>query len=143
MRTTVLTVMVLALLGACRSTSSPAPEAVDEQQTQGALDDTVAIRLGDGVRVVPAGLLISFDSVLSDSRCPRNVQCVWAGSARVRLTIVQDAGAGGTHELESGRDPRFVRVGAYIVTLLDVEPQAEHGREIGRAYRIRLRITRA
>ena len=143
MRSTMLGIMVLALLAACRGSTPPAPDVVDQQQSQGALDDTVLVRLGDDVRIVRAGLVISFDSVLSDSRCPRSVQCVWAGSARVRLTIGQDAGAAATHELESGRDPRFVRVGAYVVSLLDVEPQPEQGREIGRAYRVRLRITHA
>ena len=143
MRSTMLTVMSLALLAACRGTSSPATESVDQQQTQGTLDDTVAVALAEDVRVVRAGLVISFDSVLADSRCPRNVQCVWAGSARVRLTIGQDAGAAARHDLESGQEPRSARVGAYVVSLLDVEPPAEQGREIGRAYRIRLRITSA
>ena len=143
MRSRLSTVMLVALLAACRGASSPAPEGADQQQSQETLDDTVLVGLGEDVRVVSAGLVISFDSVLSDSRCPRDVRCVWGGSARVRLTIAQDAGAGGTHELESGQEPRAVRVGAYVVQLHDVEPQAESGREIGGAYRIRLRITRA
>ena len=140
--TKVVMLMLMALLAACRSSAPPAPDGAD-QQAQEAIDDTVLVSLHDDVRVVAAGLVISFDSVLSDSRCPRDVQCVWGGSARVRLTIAQDAGAGGTWELESGQDPRSAPVGAYVVTLQDLEPQAETGREIGSAYRIRLRITGA
>ncbi len=32
-------------------------------------------------------MYIRFDSVLSDSRCPKNVQCVWQGVATAQLLI--------------------------------------------------------
>ena len=143
MRSTMMVIVLATALAACRGASSPSAGSADQQQAQGAIDDTVRIALGEDVRVVPAGLVIAFDSVLSDSRCPRDVQCVWAGSARVRLTIGQDAGAGQVFDLESGQDPRSARVGAYVVSLLEVQPQPESGREIGRAYRVTLRITGA
>ena len=135
--------LLLLVLAACRGTSSPGAEAVDQQQAVTALDDTVRLSLGESARVIPAGLVISFDSVLQDSRCPRDVQCVWAGSARVRLTIAQEAGAGARHELESGQEPRAVTIGGVTVTLLpDVQPVPVTGDEGRRRYRIALRVTR-
>jgi hypothetical protein len=37
--------------------------------------------------VVPGGLSITFDTVLSDSRCPIDAICVTAGEARVAMTL--------------------------------------------------------
>ncbi|MCK4820997.1 hypothetical protein KA005_34850 [bacterium] len=34
---------------------------------------------------------IRMDSVLSDSRCPSNVQCVWEGNAEVRFLFTEDS----------------------------------------------------
>jgi len=32
-------------------------------------------------------MVITFDEVIGDSRCPRNVTCIWAGVAISRVTI--------------------------------------------------------
>jgi hypothetical protein len=135
----------LLLLGtiaaaACRGTSAPAPgDAAAESQSTSALDDTLRIALGEGVRVSPAGTLVTFDSVLGDSRCRPDVTCVWAGSVRVRLTFSANAGSGASAELETNTDPRSTTFGGDVFTLLpEVEPPAGSA---GR-YRISLRVQR-
>lgn len=45
----------------------------------------VQIALGETARL--GGLAISFDAVLTDSRCPLEALCIWAGEASVALTI--------------------------------------------------------
>ena len=37
--------------------------------------------------VVPGGLTVRFDAVLSDSRCPIDAICVQAGEARIAMTL--------------------------------------------------------
>ena len=37
--------------------------------------------------VVPGGLTVRFDTVLSDSRCPIDAICVHAGEARIAMTL--------------------------------------------------------
>ncbi len=48
-----------------------------------ALDQGQAGRLASGGRIV-------FANVVNDSRCPRGVTCVWAGTATARFQLVPD-----------------------------------------------------
>lgn len=57
----------------------------------------MAIPLGTTIEI--EDLLIEFVEVLEDSRCPKDVQCVWAGQAKVKLSVT-----------ESGMDPEFVEL---------------------------------
>jgi hypothetical protein len=58
------------------------------------------------VRVGDTGVRLRFEAVLEDSRCPRDVACVWAGRARVRVALMPREGSTETLELgtESGRE---------------------------------------
>lgn len=47
----------------------------------------IAIKMDLGETVEIDGILITFEKVLEDSRCPENVQCVWAGRARVEIIV--------------------------------------------------------
>jgi hypothetical protein len=72
------------------------------------LGETVTV---DGPRVTPL-------KVLEDSRCPANVQCVWAG--QVRLSVRIDLGSGSeTREIVSN-NPLPVADGT--LTLVEVVP---------------------
>ena len=76
--------LVLAL-----ATSGCAASRPDAAEAPTAAVGPVRIPLGDAVVVerVP----IRFDAVTEDSRCPPDVQCVWAGRAHVRLVIGGEA----------------------------------------------------
>lgn len=52
----------------------------------------IAIRIPLGETINLDGVQITFAEVLEDSRCPRTVECVWAGRAKVKV-IVQKAGS--------------------------------------------------
>jgi len=47
--------------------------------------------LGTGQSALIRGedMVITFDEVTADSRCPQGVVCIWAGEARSRITITQ------------------------------------------------------
>ena len=65
------------------STPTPAPERGVEAVVQP--DALVALRLGDRVRIAGTGWTVAFREVVEDSRCPVEVQCIWAGQIVVRL----------------------------------------------------------
>jgi hypothetical protein len=44
-----------------------------------------SLPLGGTVRVEGTDVHVTFERVVQDSRCPRNVTCVWAGEATVEL----------------------------------------------------------
>lgn len=50
------------------------------------LGQSFVLRFGETARVGPAGLSITFADV-EDSRCPRQVTCVWQGTAAVLLRV--------------------------------------------------------
>jgi len=53
---------------------------------------TVSTKLGQGV--VALGETITPLELLEDSRCPADVQCVWAGTVRVKGTVLSEMGLG-------------------------------------------------
>ena len=61
------------------------------------------------------GLTVRPLAVIEDSRCPANVQCVWAGRVRIRAEVSGD----GVRELTLG-EPAAVSGGT--LTLVDVRP---------------------
>src|SRR5262245_27923464 len=48
--------------------------------------DSLTLRYGQE-RTASDGLRVRFVAVEEDSRCPENVNCVWAGNARIRITV--------------------------------------------------------
>ena len=49
----------------------------------------IEIELGYSVTLPDQGMEISFDRVVEDSRCPANVNCIWAGKAEIGLTVTR------------------------------------------------------
>jgi len=49
------------------------------------------LKLGEASYIITPSITISLDSVLSDSRCPENANCVWAGNAEVRFIFSDNA----------------------------------------------------
>ena len=45
------------------------------------------IAVGGMARIQDSPLLVRFDTVTEDSRCPADVECVWEGNATARTTI--------------------------------------------------------
>ncbi len=71
---------VVALAGCGENAASPS------------LGQNFTLKVGETANIVSEGLKLRFDDVISDSRCPSDVQCIRAGEAEVRLIATQ-AGA--------------------------------------------------
>ncbi len=50
--------------------------------------DSVRIRVGQ--TIVVGGIRVRFEAVESDSRCPMDVVCIWAGDAVANLVVEQN-----------------------------------------------------
>lgn len=83
-----MNILLSALLLACCSSDSLPTEAASSESrietVQLAPDQTVSLAAHRGS--------ITFESVVSDSRCPTDVVCVTAGEAVVRLKLVTPSG---------------------------------------------------
>ena len=126
-------------LASCASAPSEQVEgAATQQQRTAVLGDTVRLAIGTSVRFAPSGPAITFERVVSDSRCPPDVTCVWAGSVRARLAIADNEGSVVVLELESNAAPRAAEVGAYRILLL---PEVEPAPRSAATYVIRILVT--
>ena len=82
------------------------------------------------------GLTVRPLAVIEDSRCPAQVQCVWAGRVRIRAEV----SGNGTQELTLG-EPLALRSGT--LTLVDVRPSKRAAEPIAaRAYQFTFRFQR-
>ena len=52
-------------------------------------EKTITINFGE-TKSICDNLEISFISVVNESRCPDNVQCVWAGELEVELSLIEE-----------------------------------------------------
>ncbi len=60
---------------------------------------------------------------ITDSRCPSDVQCIWAGEVNVRLVIIPDDGVWKGLDLKEDEEKDFSSGNAnYSVRLLEVRP---------------------
>ncbi len=80
--------------------------------------DSSRVTMSVGESVSALNLTVSPQEVLSDSRCPVDVECVWAGTVEVRTTLATQV-AHGEHILTLGEPQVF---GDYAVTLVEVSP---------------------
>jgi hypothetical protein len=86
------------------------------QETQAvALGAEVTLAPGATVSVKATSMKVRFVAVTEDSRCPRDVNCIWAGEVKVQLAVDNS-----TLEVLAGGSA--VAAG-YRVTVVRVEPQ--------------------
>jgi len=89
----------------------------------------------------PGAVVVTFRRVTSDSRCPRNVRCVWAGEVVVRLTCTGEASGELPLTLPgSEAAPTAGDAGRYRITLLEVTPYPVHGEPRAEPNRVRLGV---
>ncbi|MDP3062845.1 MAG: hypothetical protein Q8O40_06510 [Chloroflexota bacterium] len=75
------------------------------------------------VRIPGIGLVISFNGVEQDSRCAKDVVCVWAGQAIVRLDVTATGAISQRLTVTIGADGKATaQSGNYLITVSDLKP---------------------
>lgn len=135
--------VLLFTLTACTGTTANDHTGSANRAGLPVLPATITLAPGASTDVASANLRIRFDSVTSDSRCPRDVQCVWAGEVTAALTVAQLSGTMTALQLSLSTLPAKDTVTAYgqPLRLLGVQPEAVTTAPIAKsAYRIELRV---
>jgi hypothetical protein len=97
---------------------------------------------GQRVTIGESGLNIEFERVTSDSRCPRDVQCVWAGNAAIRIQVVEQMSEPRLVELDTYGERQKAQLGKYELQVVSLTPDPVSTERIEpRQYRLTLRLT--
>jgi hypothetical protein len=128
-------------LTACASSGTPTAPIV-YSQAQAA--DSVRIQVGQTIAV--GGIRVHFNAVESDSRCPSDVVCVWAGDAIADFVVEQNCDCRSPAydlKLHTTLQPRSAVAYGSRVELLSVLPYPNSGSPIKpKDYSAWLRIVR-
>ena len=80
------------------------------------------MKVGQEVGFREEGLRIELKSVLEDSRCPRGVECIQAGRARISLNLNKANGDSDSVELSTDANGRSATSMGYEIKLVKIEP---------------------
>lgn len=135
-------IVVAALLATAACGRTTEPVGFDQTAQQVTAGDTVLLRLGESA-VLDERVRVVFRAVEGDSRCPINVQCVWAGDAQVRLDAAERDAAPQALELHTTLEPHDAVFAGYRIRLVELAPQRSEPDTIQpRHYSVRLAISR-
>lgn len=128
-------VSVVAASGSCGGATVTGPASPD------------SVHLAYGVRtlVKDVPLAFTFEKIVSDSRCPTDVVCVWAGELRVQVRAENLAAAGPqpmTQLLEfSTFNQRVQEAFGHRVELINARPRGSGDPPSAASYWIAVRVT--
>jgi hypothetical protein len=133
-----LTVLPLLFLFAVMVTAYPANGVKSP-----ALNQSFDLKIGETASVQGSRMKISFKTVAEDSRCPEDVNCVWAGNAKIILSITNGGRGAKTLTLNSGLNPKHLTYQGYDIKLADVKPLQNTHKKISQSdYVITLAVTK-
>ena len=142
MRVAICVVSLAALTACAGSTGLARCEEGNAEHVCARLGEPFDVRVGQTAYIGDTRLSIRVEAVPEDSRCPRDVQCVWAGNARVALEL-RDGENTDTASVNSTLEAQSVTRWDYRIELVDVKPPTTAGQRIPQSeYRVRLLVNR-
>lgn len=121
---------VAVVMAACANPSHPDDPGGLASGVQVEAGQQFDIGAGQAVQVRGAGIGIRFVAVADDSRCPSDVQCVWAGNAIVRLDLTASGVTSTEARLNTTLDPKSVNYAGYRIALVGLRPVPRSGTTI-------------
>lgn len=93
---------------------------------------TVTVQVNHQKTLAKSKLTIKFLSLVEDSRCPTDVQCIQAGNAKITIQIKKAGGTWETFEVNTNFKPQAVLFAGYIINLTDLNPKPASNIRINR-----------
>lgn len=91
------------------------------------------LKVGEQVVIKEAGLKISLAEVAEDSRCPKGVDCIWAGNGRVVVHVSKNGKKAASLELNTGVEPKQHRFLNYDIKLVSLNPYPQKDVKLNRS----------
>jgi hypothetical protein len=86
------------------------------------LDEKFMLQTGQAAIVKTEELTFTFVEVLADSRCPRDVECIWAGEAVISVKVNIKGQEYGPFKMTTRDYPSVLQVEGYSVFFVDLLP---------------------
>ena len=125
--------LVMAWLASCSPGQSEVAVRLDEEFT---------LSVGQRVRVEGEDLRIEFLEVVADSRCPKDVTCIWAGQVTCLVELLSSGSSERVELTQPGLtgEPSRQAIRGYGLSFA-VDPYPAEGKQISRDdYRLRLTV---
>lgn len=123
--------VALSVLCGCASSSD---SGTDPIEPEGAVTDVPigqTFRLPAGMTArLPGGILVFFRGATDDSRCPRNVSCVWSGDATLHLRATVGRRDWMALRLHTHVLPRSGDFHGHTLTVVDLLPEPTTRRQL-------------
>jgi hypothetical protein len=68
-------------------------------------------------------LNVKFVEMIEDSRCPKDVDCVWSGNARIKIEVKRDGSAAQIIELNTNINDKSARYDGLLIELISLTPE--------------------
>lgn len=128
-----LVLISTAILTACTPPITPTPTETAPPDIKTPVNDDITanqpftLSMGESAIFQAGGLTVEFNSVVSDSRCPSDVVCVWAGEATVHIIATTQGPAVEADLVIPSSDKDSIQLrgdvgGTYNLKLLDLTP---------------------
>lgn len=106
--------------------------------------DSIFINVNEMLTLENVDLKLTFDSVLSDSRCPLGVQCVWEGNAEVQFDVNIENSV--QHIIKLNTNPTYRQdtvIQGFSIRLQELKPYPVYNEELKYSdYKAKLLITK-
>lgn len=121
------------ILTACQS------ESTSSSPVTGTVNEEIVLAPDQSAAVTGTDLTVTFHSVVSDERCPSEIECAASGPVTISLSVQEGAGSPTDFTLQTftdqnGRSPNVqfegvtnrTEVGDYLIQILSVAPYPEN-----------------
>jgi hypothetical protein len=128
---------------ACMSTSQPTPAVGTPGSIEVAAGEVFDLAVGQEAQIRGTPITVRIVGVSQDSRCPSDVQCVWAGDAVIRLGLSSSTAATSESSIHTNLDPRAAVYSGYQIKVVGLKPAPKSGQPIpAAAYIVSLEVVR-
>ncbi|MCA1622879.1 MAG: hypothetical protein LC768_00870 [Acidobacteria bacterium] len=90
---------------------------------QAQTNQKVTVQINQQKTITKNKLTIKFVSLVEDSRCPTDTNCIWAGNAKITIKVSNAKAAAKTFELNTNSKPQSVSYAGYEIKLADLNPK--------------------
>ena len=101
-------------------------------QAKGRTVEHFKLQVNGQKTITKDNLKIKFVSVVEDSRCPIDANCIWTGNAKIQFKLKKKNGVWETFELNTDVEKREIRFSGYAIKIVGLTPTPKANVRINR-----------